>query len=167
MLTGEDMKFSRSKMGLAGLAIVLLAGFAVAEHHGGPRGGDDFFGGRMFRHLDLSDAQRTQIKQIMVKEKPTMEPLFKQEMQTHDQMRQLIQSGSFDEAKAQSIATQGAQIHAQLEVQHARIASEAYQVLTAEQKAKLAQFMAERQQRWQQHVQEHGQGAHSEDAPSQ
>lgn len=160
------MKFSRTNMVLAGLVIVLLAGFAVAEHHGGPRGGDDFFGGRMFRHLDLSDVQRAQIKQIMVKEKPAMEPLFKQEMQSREQMKQLIQSGSFDEAKAQAIASQGAQIHAQLEVQHAHIASEAYQVLTAEQKAKLAQFMAERQQRWQRHMQEHERGAHSEDAPN-
>jgi protein CpxP len=161
------MKFSRSKMMmLAGSAIVLLAGFAVAEHHGGPRDGDEF-GGRMFRHLDLSDAQRTQIKQIWTKEMPTIKPLFKQEMQSHEAMKQLIQSGTFDEAKAQEIATQGAQIHAQLEVQHARIASEAYQVLTAEQKAKLAQHMAERQQRWQQHMQEHQQGAGSAETPNQ
>lgn len=161
------MKFSRMQMVLAGLVIVLLAGFAVAEHPRGPRGGGDFFGGRMFRHLDLSDAQRDQIKQIFVKEKPAMEPLFKQEMQTHEQMRQLIQSGSFDEAKAQAIATQGAQVHAQLEVQHARVASEAYQVLTAEQKAKLAQFMATRKQRFEQHMQEHVRQANPEDGPSQ
>ncbi len=87
-----------------------------------------FLAGMMFDYLDLSDAQRAQMKQIMVKEKPTMEPLFKQEMDSHKQMMQLIQSGTFDEAKAQAIATQGAQIHAQLEVQHARVDSEAYQV---------------------------------------
>src|SRR5579863_1967641 len=150
MLIGEYMKFSRITVGMAALAIVLTAAFAVAEHGGGPRGGE-FFGGRMFRHLDLTDAQRAQIKQIMIKEKPTLQPLFKQEMQSHEQMMQLIQSGSFDEAKAQAIASQGAQLHAQLEVEHARIASEAYQVLTAEQKAKLAQFMATRKQRFEQH----------------
>jgi protein CpxP len=159
------MKFTRSKMSFAALAIVLVAGLAVAEPHGGPRGGGDFFGGMMFDYLDLSDAQRAQIKQIMEKEKPTFEPLFKQEMESHKQMMQLVQSG-FDEAKAQAIATQGAQIHAQLEVQHARVASEAYQVLTAEQKTKLAQFMAKREQRFEQHMQER-EGAHSEDGPSQ
>jgi Spy/CpxP family protein refolding chaperone len=119
----------------------------------------------MFDYLDLSDAQRAQIKQIIEKEKPTLEPLFKQEMDSHKQMMQLVQSG-FDEAKAQAIATQGAQIHAQLEVQHARVASEAYQVLTAEQKTKLAQFMTKREQRFEQHMQER-EGAHSEDGPSQ
>jgi periplasmic protein CpxP/Spy len=160
------MKFNRSKMLFAALAIVLVAGLAMAQPHGGPRGGGDFFGGMMFDYLDLSDAQRAQIKQIMEKEKPALEPLFKQEMEGHKQMMQLVQSG-FDEAKAQAIATQGAQIHAQLEVQHARIASEAYQVLTAEQKTKLAQFMAKREQRFEQHMEERHQGAPSDEAPNQ
>ncbi len=161
----------RSKMSFAALAIVLVAGLAMAQHHGGPRGGGDFFGGPMLGfftdYLDLSDAQQAQIKQIVAKEKPAMAPLFKQEIQTHEQMMQLIQSGTFDEAKAQTIATQGAQVHAQLEVQHARVASEAYQVLTADQKTKLAQFIAKRQARFEQHMQERAQGAHSQDAPSQ
>ena len=165
------MKFSRSKMSFAALAVVLVAGLAMAQPHGGPHGGGDFFGGPMLGfftdYLDLTDAQQAQIKQIVAKEKPALEPLFKQEMQSHEQMKQLIMSGSFDEAKAQTIATQGAQVHAQLEVQHARIASEAYQVLTADQKTKLAQFMAKRQQRFEQHMQERQQGAGSDPAPNQ
>ena len=163
------MKFSRSKMSFAALAIVLVAGIAIAQPHGGPHGGD-FFGGPMLSfftdYLDLSDAQQAQIKQIIAKEKPAMEPMFKQEMQTHEQMMQLIQSGTFDEAKAQTIATQGAQVHAQLEVQHARIASEAYQVLTADQKTKLAQFITKKELRFEQHMQER-EGAQSQNAPNQ
>jgi len=161
------MKF-RSKMSIAALAIVLVTGIATAQPHGGPRGGD-FFGGPMLGffsdYLDLTDAQQTQIKQIIAKEKPALEPLFQQEMQTHEQMMALIQSGTFDETKAQAIATQGAQVHAQLEVQHARIANEAYQVLTADQKTKLAQFITKREQRFDQRMQD--QGAHSETAPNQ
>jgi Spy/CpxP family protein refolding chaperone len=164
------MQFSRSKMSFAALAIVLVAGLAMAHPHGGSRGGD-FFGGGMLEffadYLDLSDAQQAQIKQIIAKEKPALEPMFKQEMQSHEQMMQLIQSGNFDEAKAQAIATQAAQVHAQLEVQHARIASQAYQVLTAEQKAKFAQFVARREQRFEQHMQEHERGMRSEEAPKQ
>jgi protein CpxP len=163
------MKFVRSKISLVALAMILVAGVAIAQRPGGPHGGGDFFGGPMLGffsdYLDLSDAQQAQIKQIMAKEKPALEPLFQQEIQSHEQMMQLIQSGTFDEAKATAIANQGAQIHAQLEVQHARVASEAYQVLTAEQKTKLAQFIAKREQRFEQHMQE--QGAHSEQAPNQ
>ncbi len=161
------MKF-RSKMSIAALAIVLVTGIAIAQPHGGPHGGD-FFGGPMLGffsdYLDLTDAQQAQIKQIIAKEKPALEPLFQQEMQTHEQMMALIQSGTFDETKAQTIATQGAQVHAQLEVQHARIANEAYQVLTADQKTKLAQFISKREQRFEQRMQD--QGAHSEAAPNQ
>jgi len=161
------MKFSGRKMSIAALAIVLVAGIAIAQPYGGGRGGH-LFGGPFFgAHLDLSDAQRAQIKQIMVKERPALKPLFHQEMESHHQMLQLIQSGNFDETKAQAIATQGAQVRAQLEVEHARIASEAYQVLTAEQKAKLAEYMAKRQQRFEQHMLEREQGAHSDEAPNQ
>jgi periplasmic protein CpxP/Spy len=159
----------RSKMSIAALAIVLVTGIAIAQPHGGPHGGGDFFGGGMLGfftdYLDLTDAQQTQIKQIVAKEKPVLEPLFKQEMQTHEQMMQLIQSGTFDEAKAQAIATQGAQVHSQLEVQHARIANEAYQVLTADQKTKLAQYITKREQRFEQHMQQK-QGAQSGQAPN-
>ena len=162
------MKF-RSKMSIAALAIVLVTGIAIAQPHGGPHGGGDFFGGGMLGffsdYLDLTEAQQAQIKQIVAKEKPALEPLFQQEMQTHEQMMALIQSGTFDETKAQTLATQGAQVHAQLEVQHARIANEAYQVLTADQKAKLAQFISKREQRFEQRMQ--NQGAHSETAPNQ
>jgi len=160
----------RSKISIAVLAIALVTGIAIAQPHGGPHGGGDFFGGGMMGfftdYLDLTDAQQAQIKQIIAKEKPALEPLFKQEMQTHQQMLQLIQSGSFDEAKAQSIAAQGAQVHTQLEVQHARIANEAYQVLTPDQKTKLAQYITKREQRFEQHMQEREQGAHSDQAPN-
>ena len=150
------MKF-RSKMSIAALAIVLVTGIAIAQPHGGSHGGGDFFGGPMLGFftdmLDLTDAQQAQIKQIIATQKPAMEPLFTQEKASHQQMMQLIESGAFDQAKAQSIANQEAQVHAQLEVLHAQIASQAYQVLTADQKAKLTQFMAKRQQRMQEHEQ--------------
>jgi Spy/CpxP family protein refolding chaperone len=159
------MKFVRSKMSLVALAIVLVTGVAIAQRPGGPHGGGDFFGGPMLGffsdYLDLTDAQQAQIKAIIAKEKPALKPLFEQEMQSHEQMLQLIQSSTFDEAKATAIANQAAQIHAQLEVQHALIASQAYQVLTADQKTKLAQFIAKREQRTQER------GAHSEEAPNQ
>jgi Spy/CpxP family protein refolding chaperone len=150
------MKFDVRKSFSLALACVLLAGMALAEGPGGPRGGA-FFGehmlGFMSDYLDLSEAQQTQIKAIMEKQKSALEPLFQQEMQSHEQMRQIIESATFDEAKAQSIAAQSSQIHQQLMVQQARAMNEAYQVLTADQKTKLAQFMAKRQQRFAQHMQ--------------
>ena len=144
----------------AALAIVLLTGTAIAQgphHHG-----DEFFGpmmGMMSDMLDLTDAQQAQIKQIHQNARPAMKALWQQEHQSHHAMMQLITSGNFDLAKAQTIANEEAKIHAQLEVQHAQLTAQAYQVLTAEQKAKLNEFLAKRQQRMQQHMQEHSQEA--------
>jgi len=156
------MKLGRKTTLVAGLAIALLAGTAIAQgphHHG-----DDMFGhmlGMMTDVLDLTDAQQAQIKQIYDNAKPTMQPLWQQEHQNQHAMMDLITSGSFDQAKAQAIANQEAQVHAQLEVQHAQLASQAYQVLTPEQKTKLTEFLAKRHQRMEEHMQEHS------EAPSQ
>jgi periplasmic protein CpxP/Spy len=139
----------------AALAVALLAGVVVAQE--GPRGphGDEFGGPGMGLHgLDLTDTQKAQVKQIFTAEKPTLKPLMQQEMQNHQQMTALVRSGSFEEAKAQTIAAQEAQIHTQIAVEHAKIEAQVYQLLTADQKTKLAEREAKRQQWMQQHEKE-------------
>jgi len=147
------VKLSISKVSVLVLSLALLAGGTVAEYSGFHRGSrGDFFDGHTLRffadYLDLTDAQQAQIKQIKASAKPAMKPLYQQERQSHQQMKEFILSGSFDQAKAQAIANQEAQVHAQLEVQRASLAAQAYQVLTADQKTKLNQFLAKREQRW-------------------
>ena len=157
------MKVTNSQVLSVALAFALLGSVAIAQ---GPPRGPMHEGGFFGEHaldffsdvLNLSDAQQAQIKQIMESNRPTVEPLFQQEMQNKKAMKQLIMSGNFDEAKAQSLAKQSATVHAQMEVAHARALAQAYQVLTAEQKTKLSEFMARREQRMQQHMQEHGHG---------
>jgi len=73
-------------------------------------------------------------------------------------MMQLITSGNFDQAKATAIATQEAQTHIQLEVEHAKIHAQIYQLLDSTQKAKVADMMAKHQERMQQHMQKQGEG---------
>jgi len=153
------MKLGRKTTIVAALAIALLTGTAIAQ--GPHRPGDEMFGhmlGMMTDILDLTDAQQAQIKQIYQNAKPAMEPLWQQEHQSHQALMALITSGNFDQAKAQAIANQEAQIHAQLEVQHAQSAAQAFQVLTPEQKTKFNQLMAKRQQRIEQHMQEPSEG---------
>jgi len=154
------MKIDRSKVLSVALSLALLGSVAVAQGRpmGGPHEGG-FFGEHSLEFfadiLNLTDAQQTQIKQIIASAKPTLEPLFRQEMESKKAIMQLAMSGNFDEAKAQSLAQQASQAHVQLEVEHARAISQAYQVLTPEQKTKLAQFLAKREQRMQEHWQEH------------
>ena len=136
------------------VASMLLTGLATAQGPGARRGGD-FLGPRMMDMLDLSDAQQTQIKQIYQSGKASLKPLWSQERESHLAMIKLVTSGAFDPAKATAIATQESQARAQLEVEHAKLAAQAYEVLTTEQRTKLNEFLAKREQRAQQRMMEH------------
>jgi periplasmic protein CpxP/Spy len=136
------------------VASVLLTGAATAQGPGARHGGD-FLGPMMMDMLDLSDAQQAQIQQIYRSSKASLKPLWSQERESHLAMVKLITSGAFDPAKATAIANQESQIRAQLEVEHAKLAAQAYEILTPDQKTKLNEFMAKREQRAEQHMQEH------------
>ena len=162
------MKLGGLKLWAAGLALTLVAAAAMSQtlkrvdmHHRAGVGAELPF----FALHDLTDAQRAQMRQIFQGSRAAAKPLWQQEVQSHQAMIQLITSGTFDEAKAQTIATQAAQVHAQLEVQHAKVVSQAYQVLTAEQKTELADIMAKHQQRMQERMSQHQ--APPEQAPNQ
>lgn len=114
-------------------------------------GGPEF--GMFLHHLDLTDQQKAQVKQIHESERPTIKPLMQQEFQAHQQMMQLIASDKFDTKQAQLLASQEAQVHMQLEVAHAKMFAQVYQLLNADQKAKVADMMAKHQQMMQQHMQ--------------
>lgn len=161
---------SRMKLiaSVSAVALALLVGVAIAADQGdeGP-----MHHGMMMHHgfgeglglplhqLNLTDDQKTQIHQIMKTEHASMKPLMQQEFQSHQQMIQLVTSGNFDQAKAAAIAAQESQTHVQLEVEHAKIASQIYALLSSDQKAKVADMIAKHQQRMQEHFQKNGEEA--------
>jgi Spy/CpxP family protein refolding chaperone len=119
-------------------------------HHGG------MFGEHQIQfftdYLDLTDAQQAQAKEILAKEKPTIQPLIQQLAEGHKQIRQLEMSGNFDEGKVRNLAAQQSQTMTELIVQKARIHSELVQLLTSDQKAKLNKFMERHEQRFMRHA---------------
>jgi len=139
----------------AGIALAQGGAAGPMHHHRGDRGGFE----QMLRQLNLTDDQKAQVKQIFQAEKPTMKPLKQQEHAAHQQMIQLVTSGSFETAKAAAIAQQESQTHMQLEVEHAKMASQIYQLLSSDQKAKVAELIAQHEQRMQQHMQKQEQAA--------
>jgi periplasmic protein CpxP/Spy len=154
------VKSARSVFMVVAAALVLAVGLAFAGsagsqgmHHGRGHmmGGPEF--GMFLHHLDLTDQQKAQVKQIHESERPTIKPLMQQEFQAHQQMMQLIASDKFDTKQAQLLASQEAQVHMQLEVAHAKMFAQVYQLLNADQKAKVADMMAKHQQMMQQHMQ--------------
>ncbi len=147
------------------LALAVITAIAVSQtakraHMRGMYGGE-MFGGHMLgflaHKLDLSGAQQAQVKEILAKEKPALQPLMLQMAQSHQQLRQLEMSGSFDEAKVRELASQQTRNVTELIVQKARIGSELVQILTPEQKAKLSDLMTQHEQRFMNHIQGQGQ----------
>jgi periplasmic protein CpxP/Spy len=109
---------------------------------GGMRGG---FGGHLFERLNLTDAQKEQMKQIAAR----YHEGFKAERQQRQGRGErggfnIFNGGTFDEAAVRAAAQARANAQVEKEVTRARMMFEMYNVLTAEQKAQLA---AERQQR--------------------
>jgi len=120
-----------------------------------PMHGHEFGMGHMIqfwsKKLNLTEDQQTQMKAILQKEHPNVQPLMQQEHQIDAQLRQYVE-GTYDAAKVQALAAQKAPIHVQMEVAHTRIMNELYQLLTTDQKAQLKQMEANREERMQQHM---------------
>jgi Spy/CpxP family protein refolding chaperone len=109
---------------------------------GGMRGG---FARHFAEKLNLTDAQRAQIDQITARYRETAKAGRGQRQNRGDRQRgfDAFNGGTFNEAEVRAAAQARANARVEREVAHARMMSEIYAVLTAEQKA---QLVAERQQ---------------------
>lgn len=156
------MKSFRFRLLIATLAVLMgtvVAKSQTAEdppppppmhgHHMGMEMGGHL--GFMAKQLNLSEDQKTQMKAIWQKESPTMKPLFQQQHQIDQQLRQYVE-GSFDQSKVQALANQKAMIQAQLTVAETRIHNQMYQLLTPDQQSQLKQIEARHEARFQQHL---------------
>src|SRR5208337_3979901 len=146
-MTGSWLFFNSITAGAQGLATPAFAektgpkDEAAKEHCGKWKGHHRHFGRHhghfgLWKKLNLTDAQKNQIKTIMSEERPKMKPLFQQLNAGREQLNALIKSGPFDEAKVRSIAKGQADILANMIVARERMKSMMYAVLTPEQRAK-------------------------------
>src|SRR5690242_6888357 len=103
---------------------------------GGPGGPGEF--GRL-AGLNLTDAQREQIKKIHESFDEGTKALRDQMRDLHDNDTADPLSGNFDEAAFRSAAEARAKIQVEMEVQHAKMMAQVANILTAEQKAQLAE----------------------------
>jgi protein CpxP len=114
------------------------AGHAWGHGHAGKAG--LFFGG-----LDLTDAQKTQLQQMHESHKATVEPLAQQVRTMRQELWQLNNAATFDEAAAAAKLAEIAPLEAKLMGEQFRMRQEMLNVLTPDQKAKLQ----ERKAQWQ------------------
>jgi protein CpxP len=130
------------------------AAFARQEGHGfggpphGPGGPHGGMAEHLARELNLTDAQKAQAKQIEESFRESTKSLHEQLFKLGGGPLDGLKDG-FDEAAVRSAAQARANIQVELEVAHARALSQIYALLTAEQKAKLAEL----RQQFEQHRQ--------------
>lgn len=159
------MKSIRFRVLVAALAVMLGAAIAKSQTadspappppmHGPGFGMDHHMIEFYSKMLDITDAQKTQMKATLQKEHATMHPLMQQMHQLDSELKQYVE-GTYDPAKVQALVSQQAQTLVQLKVEETRIHNELYLMLTPDQQAKLKEFEANRAARMQQRMEQGG-----------
>lgn len=129
----------------AALAVVLGATLAFAGHGEGRHGRGKGAILRFSEQLNLSDAQKTQIKDMQQSFREQNQTVMEQFKQTSRDYREARRSG--DTAKAESLKTVFESQKAQVQNLHNSLQSQLLNVLTAEQRAKYETLKAEHAQR--------------------
>ena len=118
-----------------------------AEGRGlGMRGGDRM--GAAFRNLDLTDAQKAQMKSIRESHAQSVRPLAEQIRAKRKEIREASAGGTFNESLVAQKLSEIAPLEAKLMGERSRLHQEMLSVLTAEQKSKLEQAREQRKSRW-------------------
>jgi protein CpxP len=97
---------------------------------------------RLWKKLNLTDAQKKEMFSIRLDERAIMKPLFEKLRSEREQLHALPM-GQFDEAKIRAIAKGQADTLTELLVEKQRMKSKLYAVLTPEQRAKAEQIRQE------------------------
>jgi periplasmic protein CpxP/Spy len=131
---------------------------------GGKRGHRGGGKGMMLSGVDLTDAQKAQVKQIMETSRTNMKTVHEQMKANRQQLEASSENGNFNQAQVQSLAAQQGNLHAQMIVEKERVKSQIYQILTPEQKAKAAEMKAQMEQKRQERQQKRAERKAQKDA---
>jgi periplasmic protein CpxP/Spy len=137
-----------------GVALMALLATSVAFAQG-PRGGP--FGGRgprgpmgsgfALQALNLTDAQREQVREIRERYREQGRALSQRLGEAADKQRQAIETLPVNETLITSATQDMTQAQVDVAIQQARLNAEVWSVLTAEQQAQASKLRAERQAR--------------------
>jgi Spy/CpxP family protein refolding chaperone len=152
MQTIKRMSASILLLSVLGLSLPLLthADPSVQESHHGMHdmhGRQDCDHEPRFLHgLNLTEAQRDKIFNILHAQAPAMRDQFKQVRKSHQALDALVSAPQFDENKARQLSGDQAKAMATLSLMRARTNHEIFQVLTPEQQQQVKQRQAQRTQ---------------------
>jgi periplasmic protein CpxP/Spy len=118
---------------------------------GGPGGPGGFGGGMaLLRQLDLTEEQRSQVRQVMESHRDALKAIGDRLQAAHRAENDAVTAAQFDEQLVRTKAADLAAVMADAAVLHAKVHSEVFAVLTPEQQAKAAELKAQFQARGEQ-----------------
>jgi protein CpxP len=135
---------------LTGLvALTVAAMFAAGADAQGirPRGGRSGMGPggqrgaeaqQFFRDLDLTEVQKNEMRSLRERSREESQPILQQLRELQKERRQLIQSNTFNEDAARSLVNRESELRSALSLNRTANQHAVYNLLTPEQKAKLA-----------------------------
>jgi Spy/CpxP family protein refolding chaperone len=135
-------------LAIASVAVLVVAATVIALAQGHMGVGEKMRGPnpeQMIEHisqvLSLTDAQKTQAKAIFEAQRPIEEERRTKLEAIHKQIEDATANGQFDEAVVRPLANQEAQLKADEMIDHMRMHSKLFSLLTDEQKAKATEMM--------------------------
>jgi protein CpxP len=148
------MEMKKIILAVIAVAVVALGAVFVIAQRGeaGPgrggmhRGGGKHGAGMMFRGLDLTDEQKTKLKELCESQKGSIEPLHEAMKANREKLHAATANGAFDEAAVTGIAKEHGDIAAQMLVARQKMKAQAFAILTDEQKAKFAEMQKNRKE---------------------
>lgn len=122
-----------------------IRGQMVAVPEGGPSGGRMGKGSgrhfaRLARALDLTDAQKEQVKAILETEREKVAPLRQKLGETREKIRRAVEATPFDEAAVRSLAASQNETRTEMIVSRARVQSKIFALLSPEQRERAKKF---------------------------
>jgi protein CpxP len=136
---------------MAGGAVAIFAQGAPGRGAGalgpGGPGGRGFAAGFALGQLDLSDAQKQQVRDIMQRHRQQSQPVMDRLQQAMQAQRAAINAVPVNEAAVRQAAAALAAVEADMAVDQARMHADIFSILTVEQQEKAKQLEAQGQAR--------------------
>ena len=167
MMRLKAFKAAAVAVALSVTAVVSVAMAQGGGQHEGGHGGrgmkwhgrGDFGGTPWLADLNLTDAQKAQMKQIHDSHSATIQSLSGEMRAKRQEVRQLSMGESFDESLVRQKLTEIAGIEAKLMGEQFRIHQETLGVLTPEQKTQLEQKKEQFKNKWKERREQKAPGA--------
>ena len=147
------VRHSRSLAAAALVASVMVGGVVVsAQRPGVGPGRGGLQAGLALRALDLTEAQREQVRQLAQQHREQTRPLLERVRTAEQARRQAVEAIPFSESQIRAASEALAEIETDLAVQGARLQADIYALLTPEQQGTLQKMRAERDARLKQRL---------------